>query len=79
MWKSATTRTTSNLVASPKSHEESINLDIENGNNFWKDVINEEMNSTKMAFKFLSKDKPPPVGYIDIKCLIIADVGMNLT
>jgi len=37
------------------------------------------MTNVKIAFKFLGKDDPPPVGHTGIRCHIIFDVKMDLT
>ena len=37
------------------------------------------MKNVKIAFKFLDKGAPPPVGYTGIRCHIIFDVKMDLT
>ena len=37
------------------------------------------MSNVKVAFKFIPKDRPPPVGYKQIRCHLIFDVKMDLT
>ena len=37
------------------------------------------MSNVKIAFKFLDKGDPPPVGYTQIRCHIIFDIKMDLT
>ena len=63
----------------PKNYTEAIKLDDKNGNNFWKNAFDKEMTNVKIAFKFLGKGIPPPVGYKGIKCFIIFSVKMDLT
>ena len=55
----------------PKNYAEAIKLDLCNGNNYWDQAIEKEMTNVKVAFKFLGRGIPPPVGYTGIKCLII--------
>ena len=54
-------------------------LDEANGNIFWWDTINKEMTNVKVAFKFLDKGDPPPVGFKQICCHIIFDIKMDLS
>ena len=63
----------------PKSIEEALALDKANGNHLWENAINLEMKNVKIAFKFLNKGAPPPVGHTCIRCHIIFDVKMDLT
>ena len=63
----------------PRSIQEAIKIDTANNNTFWRDAINKEMSNVKIAFKFLDKGDPPPVGYKQIRCHIIFDIKMDLT
>ena len=63
----------------PKSIIEALALDKANNNKLWEHAINLEMTNVKIAFKFLDKGAPPPVGYKGIRCHIIFDVKMDLT
>jgi len=63
----------------PKSIIEALALDKANNNKLWEQAINLEMTNVKIAFKFLDKGAPPPVGHKGIRCHIIFDVKMDLT
>ncbi len=63
----------------PKSVQEALQLDQENGNTLWHDAIQKELKNVKVAFKFLSNDEPTPVGYKQIPCHIIFDIKMDFT
>ena len=63
----------------PKNYADAIKLDLRNGNTYWAQAIEKEMTNVKVAFKFLGKGIPPPVGYKGIKCFIIFSVRMDLT
>ena len=63
----------------PTTIEEALVLDKANQNHLWEEVINLEMTNVKVAFKFLGKGDPPPVGHTGIRCHIIFDVKIDLT
>ena len=44
----------------PRTQEEAILFDKENGNTFWQDAIDLEMNTILPGFDFPHDDKPPP-------------------
>ena len=54
----------------PKSVEEALALDHENGNTLWQDAIHKEMKNFMPAFKFLDPETPAPIGYLKIPCHI---------
>lgn len=63
----------------PKSMQEALQLDEENGNSLWHDAIQKELKNVQIAFKFLAEDAPTPIGYKQIPCHIIFDIKMDFT
>jgi len=63
----------------PKSVQEALKIDEENGNTLWNDAMQKELKNVKVAFKFLADDEPIPIGYKLIPCHIIFDVKMDFT
>ena len=62
----------------PKTVEEAIELDRQNGNTLWQDAINKEMNNVRIAFQLCENGKEDiPIGYQEIKCHMIFDVKMS--
>jgi hypothetical protein len=53
----------------PRSAQEAINFDKENGNKSWQDAMQLEMEQLKEydTFKDLGKESPPPAGYRKIR------------
>ena len=52
----------------PKTVEEALALDKENGNDLWWKAIQKEMSAAKVAFKILEVDDKPPIGSQYMKC-----------
>lgn len=44
----------------PKNHADAVRIDIANENTFWQDAIKKEMETIKVAFKFLEKGSAKP-------------------
>ena len=63
----------------PKTVDEALRLDKENGNTLWHDAIKKEMENSRVAFNLLGVDDGPPVGFKEITCHMIFDVKMDLT
>ena len=63
----------------PRTIKFDLQLDIENGNTFWKDAISKEMANVKVAFKFKAKDNKTPVGYKETRCHLKFVVKIDLT
>jgi hypothetical protein len=63
----------------PKSIEEAIALDSENGNTLWYDAIQKEVKNVMCAFKFLAQGDSPPIGYKKIPCHMVFDIKMDFT
>ena len=57
---------------------EAIQLDRENGNTFWRDAIDREMENLKVAFEILDTDQKLPPGYKPASGHLVFDVRMTL-
>ena len=62
----------------PRTQKEAIAFDQENGNTFWQDAIDLEMNTIMPGFDFPDDGKPPP-GYSKSSGHLIFDVKMDFT
>ena len=62
----------------PSSIKEAYALDTKNGNSFWRDAINKEMENLKVAFDILPDGKSPPVHYTKASGHLVFDVRMTL-
>lgn len=60
----------------PKSVDEALEIDKQEGNNYWRDAINEEMKKIKEAFKLYKGDPSTLVGYQEITTHIIFDIKL---
>ncbi len=65
-------------VELPRTVEEAYALDEANGNTFWRDAINKEMENLKVAFDILPHGKEVPVGYTKASGHLVFDVRMTL-
>jgi hypothetical protein len=65
-------------VEIPNNIEHAFLLDKQNGNTFWRDSINKEMENLKVAFDILPEGKNAPPGYSKASGHIIFDVRMTL-
>jgi hypothetical protein len=63
----------------PTTWEEAIDLDKENGNNFWLEATMKELSNVCIAFDIQGRDKTPPVGYRRIPCHLIFDIKMDFS
>jgi hypothetical protein len=61
----------------PKTWDEVVKLDEENGNTLWKDAIRKEMNNVRIAFKVMNGEEAIPPTYQEIRCHVIFDVKME--
>ena len=61
----------------PKTVEEALILDKENGNVLWYKAIQKEMSVVKVAFKILDDDKKPPIGSQNRKCHMVFSIKME--
>ena len=65
-------------VKLPCTVHEAYALDEKNGNTFWCDALNREMENLKVSFDILPEVKSPPPGYFRSNVHNISDVRMNL-
>ncbi len=72
----------------PKSLEEAVRIDRENGNRLWQDAIEKEMKKAKVSYTEVDGFTPEEVranecdtlgGHKEIKCHIVFDVKMDFT
>jgi hypothetical protein len=61
----------------PRTWEEAVKLDKENGDTQWQDAIRVEMSKVRIAFKILNEDEKIPPGYQQIRCHIIFDIKIE--
>jgi Reverse transcriptase (RNA-dependent DNA polymerase) len=61
----------------PKTVEEALQLDKENGNTFWRDAIALEAKNVDVAFQELEEGEAVPVGYQFVRCHMIFDVKVG--
>jgi hypothetical protein len=50
----------------PKSFDDCVHLDHENGNTLWQDAIRHEMSKVRIAFQTLNDDEAIPLTYQEI-------------
>ena len=65
-------------VELPRTVQEAYALDEKNGNNFWRDALNREMDNLKVDFDILPEGRSPPPGYFRSSGHIIFDICMTL-
>jgi hypothetical protein len=72
----------------PKTVEEALRIDRENGNDFWEKALKKEMTNVRVSYKPHEAHTPDEIrqgkakeliGYTEISCRIIFDVKMDLT
>ena len=61
----------------PKTVEDAIRIDTENGNHLWMDAIKKEMATVKVAFNIVDDDYIIPPGYQEIRCHLVFTVKME--
>jgi hypothetical protein len=61
----------------PRTWEEAVRFDKENGDTQWQDAIRTEMSKVRIAFKILGEDEKVPPGYQQIRCHIIFDIKIE--
>jgi len=52
----------------PKSVQDAVRLDAENGNTLWQDAIAKEMKNIRVAYDILPEGKEVPIGYQHVRC-----------
>ena len=65
-------------VEIPRTIAEAFAIDERNGNTFWHDAVNREMENLKVAFDILPEGKEPPPTYRKASGHIVFDVRMTL-
>ena len=63
----------------PKTIEEALELDRQNGNDQWNQAILKEMRNVKIVFDILDNDSNIPIGYKFLTVHMIFDVKMDFT
>ena len=66
-------------VRVPRSIEECIALDKENGNLLWRNAIEKEMKNVAVAFEILEKGQKAPIGWKKSSGHLVFDVKMDFT
>ncbi len=61
----------------PKTYDDCIRIDRENGNTLWQDAIRKEMTKVQVAFQVLNGDSEPPPTYQEIRCHLVFDIKME--
>ena len=61
----------------PKTVEEAMALDMENGNDLWWKATQKEISVVKVAFKILDEDDGPPIGSQYMKCCMVFSTKME--
>ena len=66
------------VIELPRSDDEALRFDKLNGNTFWRDAINKEMENIKVAFEIKPEGYRQPVNYTLATGHLIFDVRMTL-
>ena len=61
----------------PKTYEDCVRIDRENGNTLWQDAIRKEMSKVRVAFEVLDDGNDPPPTFQEMKCHLVFDVKME--
>ena len=61
----------------PKSIQEAIEIDRDNGNTFWMDAVRLEMNNVRVAFEEFDGDPTTLVGYTQITGHLVFDIKLG--
>ena len=61
----------------PKTVQQALALDKENGNDLWWKAKQKEMNAVKVSFKILDEDERPPIGSQYMKCHMVFSIKME--
>ena len=61
----------------PKTVEEALTLDKENGNDLWWKAIQKEMSAVKVAFNIIDEHERPPIGSQYMKCHMVFSIRME--
>ncbi|KAI2509582.1 Reverse transcriptase (RNA-dependent DNA polymerase) [Fragilaria crotonensis] len=61
----------------PKTWDDCVRLDKENGNTMWQDAVRKEMSKVRVAFQLINDDESPPLTFQEIRCHLVFDVKME--
>jgi hypothetical protein len=61
----------------PKTYEDCVRIDKENGNTYWQDAIRKEMAKVRIAFKTLGDVEQVPPTFQQVRCHMVHDVKMD--
>jgi hypothetical protein len=61
----------------PKTYEDCVRIDKENGNTLWQDAMRKEMAKVRVAFKTLGDNEAPPPTFQEMRCHMVYDVKME--
>jgi hypothetical protein len=61
----------------PKTQEDCVRIDKENGNMLWQDAIWKEMAKVRIAFKALGDNVSTPPTFQEMRCHVVYDVKME--
>ena len=62
----------------PKTVKRALKIDKENGNTFWKDAIDKEISSVRVAFQVVDSEEDIPQNSQYIECHMVFDVKMEV-
>ena len=65
------------VIKVPKTVEEALTLDKENGNDIWWKALQKEMSGVRVSFKILDDDERLPIGSQYMKCHIVISIKME--
>ena len=65
-------------IVVPTTVKQALQLDRENGNNYWADAIAKEYKNVKVAFQLLEEGERVPPTYQEITCHLIFEVKFDL-
>lgn len=61
----------------PKTWDEAVEIDKENGNTLWQEAVRKEMSNVQIAFKILDNGEVVPPSFQEIRCHLIFDVKIE--
>ena len=61
----------------PESVEHAYEIDRKNGNNLWREAIEQEMERVRVAFKILADTDSIPPGYQQMECRMVFDIKLG--
>ncbi|KAI2490354.1 Reverse transcriptase (RNA-dependent DNA polymerase) [Fragilaria crotonensis] len=61
----------------PKTWDDCVRLDAENGNTLWQDAVRKEMSKVRVAFQVLDDGDSVPPTFQEIRCHLVFDVKME--